>query len=151
MPAKACPYCGAPDIGGYAGCRALMDQLNAQFGHPRAAIDCYMLQHPEIGCVSAKSYAAHLAGLCCAIEYQGSDKIHAAVQRWLNGRVDIQKPQVLCSRGNLTITHLQSASNLAEYSKLVNEWAHSVWDAYSELQPVARSYVTTALGVKNRR
>ncbi len=146
MSAEVCPYCGAPNIGGYAGCRAWMDEMMVRFGHDRVAVDCYMLQHPEIGCVSAKSYAAHLAGLCCAIEYGRSDKIYAAIQRWLNGRVDLDKALVPSARGQLTITHLQAASNLSDFPKWVEDWANSVWDAYAELHPVARSYVRAALG-----
>lgn len=51
----------------------------------RMMVDAYCLQHPERYCVSAKSLAAHLTGLCCAFEHGGHPSVNAAVQRWLNG------------------------------------------------------------------
>ena len=108
-----CEYCGAIIAGGYTGCQAYMNELTAlsftsklsTFPVHRTTVDCYMLQHPEIGCVSAKSYAAHLGGLCCKMEFKDQNETYAAIQRWLNGKVELEKPKVLSFRGSLRSAH----------------------------------------------
>jgi hypothetical protein len=147
-----CEHCGALDVGGYAGCQLLMDEVVAKsfgqlgyFSVYRAALDCYCMQHPEIYGISAKSYAAHLAGLCTEMEFEGRRETHAAIQRWLSGTVALQKPELLTFRGELTILHLQETGDLADYRRRVREWAGSVWKAYSEQQDVGRGYVRAAL------
>ncbi|HLJ28269.1 MAG TPA: DUF5946 family protein [Candidatus Angelobacter sp.] len=74
--AERCPECGAP-VGGADGCQKLFDEVLARelsdplyFSANRTTMDCYALQHPHRYCASFKSFAAHLAGLCCAMEYR---------------------------------------------------------------------------------
>ena len=38
----------------------------------RLLVDTYCVQHPERYCVSFKSLAAHLVGLCWSLEHSGS-------------------------------------------------------------------------------
>jgi hypothetical protein len=141
-------------IGGYAGCRSLFNEITAQsfssashFAIHRVAVDCYALQHPEYFCVSAKSYVAHLSGLCVAIEYHNSVEVNAAIQKWLNGSIDLNKPKVLTKRGKLTVTHIKGVIDPKELAGRVNEWCNSVWIAYNELHDIARSYVKAALAL----
>ncbi len=155
MSAEICEYCGAIVIGGYAGCRSLFNEITAQslsgatyFAVHRAAVDCYALQHPEYFCVSAKSYAAHLSGLCVAIEYHHSTEVNAAIQKWLSGSIDLDKPTVLTKRGALTVTHIKDVIDPKERGGRVDDWCHSVWIAYNELHDIARSYVRAALAEK---
>jgi hypothetical protein len=152
-----CEYCDAQGVGGYEGCRLLFNAITAQalgsaatFALHRAAVDCYALQHPEYFCVSAKSYAAHLSGLCVAIEYNRNIEVNAAIQKWLNGSIDLQKPKVLVERSGVTLLHLKDVSEPDEQARRVDDWCSAVWTAYAELHATARSYVQAALAVKNQ-
>jgi hypothetical protein len=50
----------------------------AYFRVHRMIVDTYCLQHPDRYCVSAKSLAAHLTGLCWLIEHGGSRELEAS-------------------------------------------------------------------------
>jgi hypothetical protein len=150
--AAPCPYCGTPGISGYEGCRALMDRLTGEafgntlyFDSHRLVVDCYMLQHPEIGCLSAKSYLAHLTGLCVAFEYQNQFDVNAIIRQSLDGTVGLLKPPVPTFRGTLTITHLDPLGTVEEHRRRVGEWAASVWQAYAALHETARDYIREVL------
>ena len=87
-----CSGCGLVVDGGVEGCQALFDEESArQYADVRFAarrrmvVDTYCLQHPERYCASAISLAAHLTGLCVAMEHRGrEEQLHAAIQRWLD-------------------------------------------------------------------
>ena len=115
----------------------------------RLVVDTFGMQHPKRSCESAKSYAAHLTGLCCGVEYNGAPSVHAALQRWLNGPVEaigIARPTEPEDRGTLTIRHLYDAGTGAELAARVHEWARDVWEAYASQQELARSWVRQAMG-----
>ena len=148
-----CPDCGASVVGGRAGCQALYDEVSARsYSHPgyagthALAFDTYCMQHLQPYCRSAKSYAAHLTRLCCGIEHAGNAKIFAAIQKWLNGSVAIEKPEALSYRGQMTITDVHLASNVEEHTKRVHEWAQSVWEAYTGQHDLAHAWIKAALG-----
>ena len=74
----ACTGCSLVIPGGDNGCLTLYRQVTAQeLGAPpdlaagRLAWDTSCGQHPDRYCVSARSLAAHLGGLCWALEYGG--------------------------------------------------------------------------------
>src|SRR5579864_5713796 len=99
--AETCPSCGARVAGGSAGCQALFNELGARsYNNPGYAavhellVDTYCLQHPELYCHSAKSYAAHLTRMCCGIERGGDRKIYRAIHIWLSSPGEIEKPDV---------------------------------------------------------
>ncbi|HEV2489479.1 MAG TPA: DUF5946 family protein [Candidatus Acidoferrales bacterium] len=153
--AATCPSCGAPVAGGSAGCQALFNQISARsYENPGYAaahellVDAYCLQHPEPYCHSAKSFAAHLTRMCCGIERDGDRKIYRAIHIWLSGPAKIEKPEVLASRGELTIAHVAAAHSVEEHQKFVREWAESVWQAYSPQHTLARKWLDAALGHK---
>lgn len=148
-----CPECHAAVNGGQAGCQALFDELTMQaYSDVRYAVDrrlivdTYCMQHVEPYCHSAKSYAAHLTGLCCGMEHDGDPRIHAAVQRWLNGRVDLEKPTALSFRGHITVVDVHAARDVEEYVRLTREWARDVWDAHASQHELARQWLKAALG-----
>ncbi|MFQ5595634.1 MAG: DUF5946 family protein [Anaerolineae bacterium] len=150
--AGSCPDCGAPASGGRAGCQALFDELAAQaFTDLRyapvymLAFDTYCMQHPNTYCRSAKSYAAHLTRLCCGLEHTGSPEIYAAIQRWLSGTVDIEKPATLSHRGSMTVADMRAARNVEDHKRLVRDWARSVWEAYAPQHEIARNWIEAAL------
>jgi hypothetical protein len=74
--------------GGTAACQAIFDELLARdfsdiayFQVHRMMVDTYCLQHPDRYCVSAKSLAAHLTGLCRLIEHDGSRAVGSELVR----------------------------------------------------------------------
>ncbi len=147
-----CPNCGALVTEGRSGCQALFDELSIRaFTHPAysparlLAFDTYCMQHVETYCLSAKSYAAHLTRLCCGLEFGGSSTVYAALQKWLNGTVEITKPQVLRLRGSITIVDASKSNNSHENQLRVNEWANSVWQVYACQQNLARTWIAVAL------
>ena len=139
-------------MGGRAGCQALMDEIGARaYGDPayaathNLAFDAYCMQHVDRYCRSAKSYAAHLTRLCCGLEQSGNPKIYAAVQKWLNGTVELEKPPILSHRGPMTVADVRAARNAEEHTRLVRDWAASVWKAYTTQHDLARNWIQSAL------
>ena len=149
----ACGGCGLAIVGGETACQALFDafrlretaELAPSYASTRLTVDVYCLQHPDRYCVSAKSLAAHLTGLAWAIERGGSDAGLRALQRWLNGRVDITKPQVPGFRGTVTIGDLRDVNDRGSYLLAVDGWTRSTWDAYAPLHATARLWIDLAI------
>jgi hypothetical protein len=109
------------------------------------AFDAYCMQHPGTYCVSAKSYAAHHTRLCCGVEHGGDRQVYGPINRWLNGRVPLEKPEVLSERGSLTVANLRAARGADEHRQLVQAWARAVWHAYATQQDLARNWIRAAL------
>jgi hypothetical protein len=147
---EPCPGCGHG--GGAAECRSAFEEMLARdygdplfFGCHRLFVDAYCLQHPERHCVSAKSLAAHLAGLCQILEDGASEATGSdCLQRWLSGAPALEKPALPPGRGALTLADLAGIDDPAAWRKAVREWAESVWEAYAELHPIARSWSSRA-------
>jgi hypothetical protein len=150
--ATACPDCGAPIDGGLASCRALFNEINRARFQSRATrigrmlVDCYALQHLEPYCHSAKELTYHLASLCSGLEFGGSSAIYAALQRSIEGKFVGERPIPPLHLGDLTILHVSEAASDAELVERAEEWASSVWTAYSDLQPLARDWVKRSMG-----
>jgi hypothetical protein len=152
---ERCPDCGASVMGGREGCQSLFDELMLQaYSDPlyaathSLALDAYCMQHTQRYCRSAKSYAAHLTRLCCGLEHNGDHKVYEAIQKSLNGTVAFERPEAPGSRGQITVADLLAASCVEEHTKLVKEWAASVWEAYASQHDIARSWIKAALGSK---
>jgi hypothetical protein len=148
-----CSDCGAPVAGGRAGCQALYDEQATPGGPGLGALrdlafDAYCMQHPDTYCRSAKSYAAHLTRLCCGVEHGGDPKIYRAIQRWLNGAVALEKPEVLSRRGRKTVADLPGAGNPQEMQRLARAWAADVWEAYISQHELAREWIRVALSLR---
>ena len=115
----------------------------------RLIVDTFGMQHPKRSCKSAKSYAAHLTGLCCGVEYNGAQSVNAALQRWLNGpaeAIGITRPTEPEYRGALTIRYVYDAQTEAQFTSRVHEWARDVWEAYSSHHEIARDWIGKAIG-----
>jgi hypothetical protein len=110
----------------------------------RLTVDAYCLQHPNVYMISAKSFAAHLVGMCCAMEYENDSDLLRALQKWLNGKKSLEKPEMLKQFGNLNISHLAAATNPIEHSKLVREWAEAVWKDYAVYHDLAKDWIEKA-------
>lgn len=148
--AAPCPSCGAP-LGGRSGCQATFDELSAAgWASPvRGAVhnllvDTYAMQHPEEYGRSAKSYAAHLTALCCAMESGSDPELYWAIPRWLDGNTAPAKPALLDSRGTATIADVRAADSDTAYAERVRAWARNVWEAYAAQQALARGWLRLA-------
>ncbi len=150
----ACSGCGLRIEGGDVPCQQLFDEFRAReaanlapsYVTTRLTVDIYCLQHPDRYCVSAKSLAAHLTGLAWALEHDGSDEGLRALQRWLNGRVDIRKPPIPEARGDVTIGDIHTVPDREGYVAAVDRWARSTWAAYSSLHTTAEQWIDQAFG-----
>jgi len=147
-----CAACGLVVAGGSEGCHALFQELLARdFGDyrygrvHRLMVDAYAVQHAESYGRSAKSFAAHLGGLCCHFEHPGDPEALPALQRWLNGRVPLERPEPPRLRGAVTVAVAHAATDPEAYALAVERWARSAWEAFGELHDTARAYVATAL------
>jgi hypothetical protein len=144
--AEACSGCGRRIEGGTEGCRAAFDALVGRdfgdarfFAVHRLFVDAYSLQHPDEFCRSAKSLAAHLAGLCLILEHGASPAIgSASLNRWLDGPAPLAKPPIPADRGAVTLADLEGIEDPGAWGAAVRRWAESTWEAWRELQPAAR-------------
>ena len=144
-----CDGCGLAVVGGTDGCQALFDDESVrEYGDSRFAsrrrmiVDVYCLQHPERYCASAISLAAHLTGLCVAIEHRPREEaLNDAIQRWLSRRPVLAKPPVPATRGSMTIAEVRAATDPVAHRAAVEGWARQTWAAYAALQPLAREWV----------
>jgi Family of unknown function (DUF5946) len=112
------------------------------------AVDAYCLQH-AVYVASAKSSAAHLCGLCVAIE-QNNAGLLRQVQQWLSRNPKIQKPVLPAFRGEVAIGNVHGIEDPAEFGKAVETWARSVWQTYRDLQPLAREWVAWSSSRQHR-
>ena len=158
MAKDRCPDCGALVANGREGCQAAFDELSARAYGDLAyaavqalALDAYCMQHVDKYCRSAKSYAAYLTRLCCGLEYGGDPHVYAAIQKWLNGSIEIRKPPILNDRGRMTVMEVRSAPNAAEYGQRVREWAKIVWAAYASQHDLPRNWIKAALSVRDKK
>lgn len=151
-----CAECGLRTPVGGADCAALRDLLFARdFEQPalywhyhRLAVDSYCVQHsPYVR--SAKSLAAHLCGLCVAMERENDQALLGGIHKWLSTNPQLEKPELPASRGALTIGHVSGIDDPVLYGRAVAEWARSAWDAYREQHDLAREWLS--LSAQRRR
>jgi hypothetical protein len=143
-----CPECGLRTTNAAPACAALWDQLLARdYAHPalfgrfhRMAVDAYCLQHaPYVE--SAKSLAAHLCGMCIALEHGNDANALRQLQQWLSGNPKLAKPSLPSFRGSVTIGDVYSINDPDEFGRAVETWAQSAWEAYRALHPTAREWL----------
>jgi hypothetical protein len=153
-----CTACGLRVVGGTVGCQRLFDDESVrEYADVRYArrrrmiVDAYCLQHPDRYCVSAISLAAHLSGLCVAVEHPGREQpLNDAVQRWLSGRPRLEKPPLPDRRGSMRIADVRRTTEPADHEAVTERWAFGVWTEYQDLQPTARTWVDAADGGRAR-
>ena len=154
----ACDDCGNVVAGGKAGCLTIFEEVIARefsdyrYGKiHRLTVDAYSLQHPDKYMRSGKSFAAHLTGMCSALEYEDSLAVNQNVQKWLSVNPKIEKPaQLPARRGDLTITYVHGATDAEEHTRRVQEWARNVWAAWVEHHELARLFIGRATTETNR-
>jgi Family of unknown function (DUF5946) len=152
---EACPECGLRTASGQPTCVQMRDALLARdFEQPvrywrfhRLAVDAYCLQH-EPYVKSGKSLAAHLCGVCIALEHANDASLLERLNRWLSTNPPIKRPALPTFRGALTIAHVHGIDEPVEYGRRVEGWARSAWDAYRDLHPLGREWITLSARVR---
>ena len=159
MSDDVCEDCGAVVAEGKAGCLKVFEEILARefsdyrYGRiHRLTVDAYSLQHPDEYMRSGKSFAAHLTGMCAALESEDALSTNQAVQRWLSTNPRIEKPAHIPERrGGLTITYIRGAADAEEHVKRVREWARDVWGAWSAHRDLAGRLISAATSQVNVR
>jgi|SRR5580700_3163453 hypothetical protein len=143
-----CPECGLRSGLGEPNCANLWDLLLARdFEQPvlygkyhRLAVDAYSTQHsPYVE--SAKSLAAHLCGLCVALEQNNDTTKLKRLQLWLSTNPKLPKPELPSFRGSLTVADVSGIDDPVDYGRAVESWARSACEAYKKFQPIAREWL----------
>jgi hypothetical protein len=150
---QVCASCGLAVAGGAEGCQRLFESIGVReyedmrfARYHRIVVDVYAMQHPDRYGRSAKSFAAHLTGLCAWLENEGgAQAVNASVQRWLSGPSPIVRPMLPPSYGALTIRELVDEVDPVPYGEALRRWARATWDAYAPLHPIARTWIATAV------
>lgn len=149
-----CESCGAAVEGGKAACLKLFEEILArEFGDyrygrvHRLTVDAYSLQHPDEYMRSGKSFAAHLTGMCVALESRDVEEaqgVNRTVQKWLSTNPGVEKPGIPEWRGGLTVAHVHAAADAEEHVSRVREWARDVWGAWAGHHELARRLIVEA-------
>lgn len=147
-----CSGCGLAVAAGTVGCQALFEELvgrdfsDIRYGRFHGMpVDTYCLQHPERYCVSGKSLAAHLCGLCGRLEEGESWGEHNETLRlWLDGPRQLDKPPLPAFRGAVTIGDVLAAPDIDAHLLALERWARTTWDAYASLHEIARAWLSEA-------
>ncbi len=147
----ACPDCGAAGATTSDACESRFNALGVErFDDSELAtdwrliVDCYSMQHAKY-ILSGRSLAAHLTGLCIAVEHGGDPSLLRAAQEWLSRTRDLSKPPVPARRGDVTINEVIAAAP-EERHAVVMIWAASAWDAWSGQQALARKWIADLRG-----
>ena len=142
----SCPECGAAGAATSEACELRFQALGTErFDDAELAsdwsriVDCYSLQHDR-HILSGRSLAAHLTGVCIAVEHGADRSLLRAAQQWLSRTQQIAKLAVPGRRGDVTINEIITAPP-EERHAIVARWAESVWDAWSAQQPLARRWI----------
>lgn len=149
-PLELCIGCGAlvavsdgpthAYIGASPGCWQLYGEVLAkeygEYRNPpvhRLTVDAYAAQHPgEPGRRSSQSVAVHLMGLHLILDrgFTPSRATHT-----LGQLVDQLAPfpwlALPAGRGAVTVLEVHAATTLSEHTRRVEDWARSVWNAWS--------------------
>ena len=155
---EVCEDCGAVVAEGKSGCLKIFEEILARefsdyrYGKiHRLTVDTYSLQHPDKYMRSGKSFAAHLTGMCAALEHEDALALNQAVQKWLSTNPRVEKPlQIPDRRGDLNISYIHRAADADEHIERVREWAQDVWGAWSEHHDLARRLIGEAAARTNK-
>lgn len=154
-----CPACGFPQ--GRTACQELFNDValrvralawTGSMTTWRLMHDTYDIQHEEDFCGRYRGLAAHLGGVCIALEYGGSERIYRALQKLIE-RDPWQEltyppaPGIPAERGAVTVASLRVLDSPPLLVNGIDRWARSVWTAYAPLQPLARDWVKQAMAL----
>ena len=155
----SCPECGS-NLGDAGACDAAFRELcGREFSRPalfsvhHLTVHAYTLQHPARYMASEKSTAAHLTGLCWALELGGGPELNRRLSAWLERDPDVRRlePPPPGTRGSLTVDHVTPHQDAGDYRRAVHEWAASAWEAWSPHHERARAWVKAAMEAPPKR
>jgi hypothetical protein len=113
--------------------------------------DVYSVQHEEEFCGRYRGLIEHLGGVCWGLEHGGSEKGYRALQKYIER--DLFKndpypppPGIPKNRGAFTAAILKDLDQPVLLVNGVDKWARSAWVAYEPLQPLARRWISEAMG-----
>ena len=155
---RTCPQCGAvvPDVDGPVrayvpsapGCWMTFGEVQAdemqRFRYPaahRLVVDAYIAQHPGDGTDrrDRQSVFLHLVGLCAVLEHRmPADRVSDFFRRLVQRGEDFPVLRRSTGPGELTVTSLIGAVDLADYERRARAWADAVWLAWSEHHSLIR-------------
>lgn len=140
--------CGFPSR---SACHSLFEEVIARefsdyrYGRiHRLTVDAYCLQHPDPYMRSAKSFAAHLTGMYCALELGGDRKILRRLQQWLSTNPNLKKPRPPAEKGSIHIDYVAAAQDAEDHERRVRRWAEDIWQAYRAYHDLARRWTERA-------
>jgi|KBSMisStaDraftv2_1062788.scaffolds.fasta_scaffold143805_2 hypothetical protein len=154
-----CPGCGYPH-----GRQACQDLFNDVALRVRALAwtdsmktwrlmhDVYDIQHEEDFCGRYRGLAAHLGGVCWAIEFGGAETGYRALQQLIErnpwrDRPYPPAPGIPKARGSITVATLRDLDEPQLLISGVDRWARSAWVAYADLHVIAREWIQQALAL----
>ena len=150
-----CEDCGAP-LGGRVGCDRAFHELGARamadpvFAYRRrAVVDAYCLQHPAY-IASLKSFAAHLCGLCAAVERAADPRAARAVWSDLRIPPGSSKPVLQKMRSTLTLASVHEAATADTFQAAVDAWIAAVWSDWSAHHELARTWLDHSIANEGR-
>lgn len=153
-----CSGCGIDVDGGLAGCQVLFEQLQAReieapalYKFHRMMVDAYAMQHPDQYGKSAKSFVAHLAGLCAAVEHASAPAALQGIRRLLDGNPKLERPAPPAFRGEVTILDVLPAPDVVARTEAIERWVRSVWEAYLPLHETARRWIAASFETRGGR
>ncbi len=156
-----CIGCGAyvPDtegpthkyLGASPGCWEIFgDILAKEYNDPaymkvhRLTVDAYAVQHPgNKSAQTIQSINLHLIALCATlehgVEYPFIPKImNKKIKEYKKVFTWLTPPKFL---GNITVVDVAPEKNAKEHEKLVNDWAKSAWNAWSDYHKLVGDYL----------
>jgi hypothetical protein len=156
-----CPGCGSlfPDTEGPTHCyiesspgcwAAYGEVLAREYSNPalfgqvhRLSVDAYAVQHPgQPSPQSIQSVALHLISLCLMVEYGATPQTATTALREgarAKGRYLWLPPPA--SLGSLTVADVWSAKEATAHRFLVQQWAATVWSAWSVHHSTIRAWL----------
>jgi hypothetical protein len=114
--------------------------------------DVYDIQHEEDFCGRYRGLAAHLGGVCWAIEFGGAETGYRALQQLIErnpwrDRPYPPAPGIPKARGSITVATLRDLDEPQLLISGVDRWARSAWVAYADLHVIAREWIQQALAL----
>src|SRR5262249_16782598 len=103
-------------------------------------------------CGRYRGLAAHLGGVCWAIEFGGAETGYRALQQLIErnpwgDRPYPPAPGIPKERGTITVATLRDLDEPQLLISGVDRWARSVWVAYAGLHDLARGWIHQALAL----
>jgi hypothetical protein len=115
----------------------------------RAVVDAYCLQHPAY-IRSLKSFAAHLCGLCAAVERPADPRVVRAI--WSDLRIPpaATRPLTPAIRASRTVAEVYRATTPEAFRAAADAWIADVWAAWHLYHPLAREWLDYSIASPRR-